>query len=476
MAKTGLKEFLGQGTRYFTSAVASVYVGLRLSADPSSSFYINLLTSLPTSGTEALTIDSAGNMGRQALGGGGTVTSVSTGNLAPLFTASIANPNTTPALSFSLSTQAVNTVFAGPGSGGSAAPTFRALVANDIPALTASKISDFDTQVRTSRLDQFAAPTGNLNFGGFKGTNLADGLNYADIATWGQVQALFNGSDNKANARVASTAALALTSATTTTITMSGGMPTTLDGVALAASDRLLIKDQSGAGATGAAANGLYVYSAGTTWTRATDADISAETTSGLFVFVSEGTANGSNGYTLTTADPIVLGTTQLTFIQTSGAGQILAGAGLTKTGNLIDIVGTANRITANADSLDIASTYVGQTSITTLGTIGTGTWQGTAVAVAFGGTGANNAASARSNLSAAGIYRLAFTSADLVAGVLPVTHGLAAYPIVQVVDNNNKLIEPDDVLGLNNATTCSVDLTSYAATMTGTYRVMVAG
>jgi hypothetical protein len=69
---------------------------------------------------------------------GGTVTSFSSGNLSPLFTTSVATPTTTPALSFSLNTQLANTVFAGPVSGGSATPTFRTLVAADIPVLGAT--------------------------------------------------------------------------------------------------------------------------------------------------------------------------------------------------------------------------------------------------------------------------------------------------------------------------------------------------
>lgn len=67
-------------------------------------------------------------------GGSGTVTSFSAGDLSPLFTTGVATPTTTPALSFALSTQAANLVFAGPTSGGAAAPTFRALVAADLPA------------------------------------------------------------------------------------------------------------------------------------------------------------------------------------------------------------------------------------------------------------------------------------------------------------------------------------------------------
>jgi hypothetical protein len=65
-----------------------------------------------------------------------------------------------------------------------------------------------------------------------------------------------------------------------------------------------------------------------------------------------------------------------------------VAGAGLTLTSGVLDIVGTADRITVNADSIDIASTYVGQSSITTLGTITTGTWNASTIAVNRGGTG----------------------------------------------------------------------------------------
>jgi hypothetical protein len=68
----------------------------------------------------------------------GTVTSFSAGNLSPLFTSSVATSTTTPALSFSLSNQSANLVFAGPATGSAAAPTFRALVASDIPDLSAT--------------------------------------------------------------------------------------------------------------------------------------------------------------------------------------------------------------------------------------------------------------------------------------------------------------------------------------------------
>ena len=65
-----------------------------------------------------------------------------------------------------------------------------------------------------------------------------------------------------------------------------------------------------------------------------------------------------------------------------------VAGTGLTLTSGVLDVIGTADRITANANSIDIASTYVGQSTITTLGTITTGTWQGSVIAALYGGTG----------------------------------------------------------------------------------------
>ena len=217
---------------------------------------------------------------------------------------------------------------------------------------------------------------------------VAEPTDNAHIATKGYVDAARQGLDVKASVRVASVAPVAIASA------LEAG--DVIDGVTLAEGDRVLLKDQSTA-----SENGIYVVvaSAAGAASRAPDADTSAKVTTGMFTFVSEGTVNGDNGFVLTTNDAITLGTTGLTFVQFSGAGQVIAGAGLTKSGNTLDVVGTADRITINADSVDIASTYVGQSTITTLGTITTGVWNGTDVAVADGGTGSSTAAGARTNL-----------------------------------------------------------------------------
>lgn len=114
--------------------------------------------------------------------------------------------------------------------------------------------------------------------------------------------------------------------ATTANITLSAAQ--TIDGVSVIAGDRVLVKNQ-----TTGAENGLYVCAAGA-WTRATDADATAEVTSGLCVPVEVGTANAGKLFLLTTANPITLGATTLTFSAISGAG-VTAGNGLTGTTTL---------------------------------------------------------------------------------------------------------------------------------------------
>lgn len=221
------------------------------------------------------------------------------------------------------------------------------------------------TQVKSKQ--QFLV-TADLTMGNFKLTNLANPTAAQDAATKAYVDAVKQALDIKDSVRVATTGAETYTIASGAVTQITG---TAIDGVTLALNDRVLIKNAppaSGAGAGAGSANtsnpgnGIYIVTTATPnviLSRAVDADADADVTTGLFVFVSEGTSQADNGYVLTTNDAITINTTGLTFTQFSGAGQVVAGNGLTKTGNTIDVVGTAGRIVANADSIDLASSGV---------------------------------------------------------------------------------------------------------------------
>jgi hypothetical protein len=261
--------------------------------------------------------------------------------------------------------------------------------ANHTGTQPASTISDFDTQVRTSALNQMTAPTADVSLNSHKITNLATPTTGTDAANKQYVDDAVAGLNWKDAVHLLAS----------TNVTLSGSTGTlVIDGhTALDSTDdgyRLLLIGQSTV-----SQNGIYVYADnGSTYTlsRPADADTPAELI-GTSVFVMEGAAYGtsswvqSNHYLASFADQ--------SWVQFNGASQITAGTGLSKNGNTLDVNGTADRITVGVDSVDIASTYVGQTSITTLGTITTGTWNGTDVAVADGGTGASTAAGAKANL-----------------------------------------------------------------------------
>lgn len=315
----------------------------------------------------------------------------------------------------------------------------------------------------TNKVTDLTAPTGSFSMNSQKIVSLADPVDPQDAATKAYVDAARSGLDVKQSVRAATTGNVSLTAA-----------PASIDGVTLADGNRVLIKNQDTP-----AENGIYVYSeAAGAFLRADDANSSAEVTAGLFTFVSEGTVNADSGWVLTTNDTITLGTTGLTFAQFSGAGQITAGAGLTKTGNTLDVVGTADRITVNADSIDIASTYVGQSSITTLGTITTGTWNGTDIAVADGGTGASNAAGAKTNLGFMTRYAanndLLVPSSGIVTWA--VTHSLGTKDItVQVYDiATDAQVEVDVVRTSTSVVTLS--WVAGANVTADSYRVVVIG
>jgi len=238
--------------------------------------------------------------------------------------------------------------------------------------------------------------------------------------------------------RVATTAILTATAQTATTITL-GGTTLTIDSISLANGDTVLVKDSVTGGSGGTFNNGVYTVGgigSSVVLTRVSWMDAASEI-DGVYVAIEDGTTNAGTLW-ITVSEVTTLGTDAITFtrIQTSGtvtsvaatapaAGITISGSPITTSGTFTfalandlaaveglatngiatrtatdtwttrTMTGTSNRITiTNGDGVsgnptfDIAATYVGQTSITTLGTIATGTWNGTAIGSTFGGTG----------------------------------------------------------------------------------------
>ena len=299
----------------------------------------------------------------------------------------------------------------------------------------------------------------------------------AHAATKSYVDAARSGLDVKQSVRAATTGPINLS----TDLENGDTLDTT---VTLATGDRVLVKDQGTA-----SENGIYVVQASGAAVRATDFDSDAEVTPGAFTFVEEGSTNADSGWVLTTNGTITLGTTGLTWALFSVAGTILAGDGLSKTGNILNVNVVANRTAITSDAVDIASTYVGQSSITTLGTITTGTWDATDVAVTAGGTGASTESGARTNLASAASEASGRTTstpalarvakqgcAASVAGVstTTVTHNFGtADVIVQIYEVSTGATVIGDVTR-SNGNTLSVVL--YGTIAANDYTIVVTG
>jgi len=238
------------------------------------------------------------------------------------------------------------------------------------------------------------ASSQTIDMGGNQITNVADPTQAQNAATKAYVDAVKTGLNVKDSAKLATTAALAAStyangsSGVGATLTANANGALSIDSVAVSTSDRVLIKDQADA-----AQNGIYTVTntggAGAAFvlTRATDADTGAEMPGGTFIFVTQGTNNADNGFTFTHNGTPTIGTTDLTVAQFSGAGQIDAGAGLTKSGNTLAVQVDDSSIEINSDTLQVKAS--GITNAMLAGSIDlTAKVTGT-LPVANGGTGA---------------------------------------------------------------------------------------
>ena len=193
----------------------------------------------------------------------------------------------------------------------------------------------------TIPLTALAVPTTSLNLNNQKIINQLDPTNPQDGATKNYVDLTTQGLDAKQSVKAASAG---------TNLTLSGTQ--TVDGIALVAGDRCLVKDQ-----TTQSANGIYVVAAGA-WARATDMDVWTEVPS-AYTWVEQGTVNADTGWVCTADQGGTLGTTNITWTQFSGSGAISAGAGLTKTGSTIDLVAGDTSLTVAADSVIVNSSVM---------------------------------------------------------------------------------------------------------------------
>jgi len=275
-----------------------------------------------------------------------TATALTNSNLsgsAGITNANIANPQTTLGTSV-LTLGATETDLAG----------LTSLVVDDITIngqTITTTAGNKDIDLTPHGTGTVIVPSGYEDRAGFGDNSLANKTYVDQVA---------QGLDTKPSCKLATTGNLTATYSNGTagvgaTLTSTSNGTLTLDTLATNLSDRILVKDQ-----TDATQNGIYTLTSlgdvSNPWvlTRATPEDQPSELSGGAFVFVEEGAVNANNGYTFTHTGAPTFGTTDLDVAQFSGAGQITAGAALSKSGNTLDVEVDDSSIEVNSDALRV--------------------------------------------------------------------------------------------------------------------------
>lgn len=199
-------------------------------------------------------------------------------------------------------------------------------VANGVAGTDAINLSQLAAAVALDLPLTGGTMSGSINMGGNNVTNVADPVNPADAANKRYVDSSRAGLAVKDPVRLATTGNIAV---------LSGAM--TVDGVAVATGDRILVKNQ-----TSANLNGIYIASTTGAWTRSSDFDgtgTPSNVNEGAYVFVDLGTVWTNSAWVLTTVNPITVGTSNLTFTRYNAAGQLVAGSGISISGDTISVV-----------------------------------------------------------------------------------------------------------------------------------------
>jgi len=369
------------------------------------------------------------------------------------------------------------------------------LIADAVQSGASGLLNGTDKQALDNKTSQNTGSTIAIRDAGGR-IQVSAPVNDLDAANKSYVDAARTGLDVKASVRAATTGALSITT------DLENG--DTVDGIVLATGDRVLVKDQ-----TSGAENGIYVVQASGAAVRATDADSDAEVTPGMFTFIEEGTANADEGWVLTNNGSVTVGTTALDFAIFSVAGGILAGAGLSKTGDTFDanvasdggieiasdnlkikVDANVDGLTTTTDGLALASNIAGAGITFTSGVLSADTIDLTSnvsglLPIANGGTNASTEADARNTIaatSATGLTTstptLARVSAQTVGNAtdtsFSLVHNFGTRDVtVQVYDATTHDTVFADVVRTN---TNQVDVSFSAAPASGAYRVVVSG
>lgn len=232
--------------------------------------------------------------------------------------------------------------------------------------------ADVITPLFLPTLEQIRAPLNTVNMNNNRVTGVADPIADTDAVNRRFMDFLLQGLNVKE----------AVLAATTTGGHAFAGL-SPVDGVTIEAGDRILVAREE----VHPEKNGIWIASAGP-WSRSEDCNTGAELER-AYCTVREGTVNGGTAWVQVNSIAN-LGTDPIKFLLFSEGANVNAGNGLNKVGNTLNVVGTSNRIDVGA-AVDISPSYVGQSSINTLGTVTTGEWQGTVIASEFGGTGFDN-------------------------------------------------------------------------------------
>jgi hypothetical protein len=330
------------------------------------------------------------------------------------------------------------------------------------------------------RLDQISNPTASRAMNSQKITGLLDPTDAQDAATKAYVDALIQGLAWKDSVRAATIAA--------GTLATSFENGDTIDGVALATGDRILIKDQGTP-----AENGIYVVQASGAPVRATDADTGAEIV-GAAVFVQEGSL-ADTAWVLQTNAPITLGSTSLTFAQFGAGTAYTEGNGIDITGSVISVdaplsvlyggLGVASptdhAVLVGSGAAAVTPIAVGASGQVLRGVTGADPAFGAVnlttdvtgdLPVADGGTGAGTAAGAKTNLGF--MTRFAQSYGDGSALSYNIDHNLGSLDVLVQVYRKSDGVEVE--VDVTRSTTNRVIVAHAVAPTSNQYRVVVIG